>query len=322
MLIGAVDIGGTAIKYGVVNSEGKIIAHASMPTEAALGGEHVIKRVIACCAEIRASWQLEGIAISSAGQIDNVHGEVVHATDNIPGFTGMAIADMVREATGLPVSVENDVNCTALGEAWMGAASRYDDFLCVTIGTGIGGALFLDGELYTGANFSAGELGHIILYPQGVPCTCGSKGCYEQYASSKALADLAEAAFARPIALPDFFTLVREGDLKAIEVFDHWLDDLTTGMQTLVHIFNPSLIVIGGGISAQGEWLRASIQTRLEEKVMPNHRRSLEVKLAEKANGANLLGAVWHYLKREYHCIMEIDHKTCKKGEKNGRSPT
>lgn len=296
MQLGVIDIGGTFIKYAAVDEEGTFLFHGSVPTEAAKGGEALVAKVQRLCDELMGKVQLDGISISSAGQIDNVKGRVVFATDNLPGYTGTELAQRISAHTGLPAKAENDVNCTALGEYWKGAAKGTKDFLCVTIGTGIGGALFLNGELYTGAHFSAGEIGHINLYPNGKPCTCGQKGCYEQYASSSALQGLVTARFGEGLDLQKFFERVKAGTRDAVQVFGQWLDDLTTGLQTLVHLFNPELIVIGGGISAQGGFLQQAILSSLENKIMPNHRRSLQVKMAEHDNKSNLLGAAKKFL--------------------------
>ncbi|KZE38668.1 N-acetylmannosamine kinase [Bhargavaea cecembensis] len=296
MMLGVIDIGGTSIKYGVLNGAGELIHHGSAPTEAWLGGEAVVEKVCSISDGIRERFNIEGIAISSAGQIDNRNGSVVFATDNIPGYTGTPVADRVSRHTGLTVTVENDVNCTALGEHWKGAGRGVQNFVCLTIGTGIGGALFLDGRLFTGAAFSAGEIGHISLYPNGKPCTCGNSGCYEQYASASALIALIREAYEDKPDLQTFFELVKDGEDRALKIFGRWVDDIATGLQSLVHTFNPECIIIGGGVSEQGEILRSAIEESLRKKVMPNHRESLEVRLAEQGNRANLLGAARHFM--------------------------
>jgi glucokinase len=298
MQLGVIDIGGTSIKYGVVDGHGTIISHTSIPTEATKGGKTVIEKVYWICDQLKEEHDLKGIAISSAGQIDSLKGVVLFATDTIPGYSGTPLAELVTNHTGLPVTVENDVNCTALGEYWQGAAKGSNHFLCVTIGTGIGGALFLNGELYTGAHFSAGEIGHISLYPNGKLCTCGNRGCYEKYASSSALSEYVEHEFGSEMPLIDFFELAKAGEAKAVTLFKHWVEDLTTGLQSLVHAFNPELIVIGGGISAQGDFLLNAIQSSLDRKIMPNHRKFLQIKLAQHDNKANLLGAARNFLSK------------------------
>ncbi|TFJ92482.1 ROK family protein [Lentibacillus salicampi] len=296
MLIAAFDIGGTSIKYGVVNEAGNVLMDNSFPSEAHFGGETIMQNVIAKSRELQNEWNLDGIAISSAGQIDNQAGVVVHATDNIPGYTGVRIKKTVQEATGLHVTVENDVNCTALGEYWKGAAKGADDFLCVTIGTGIGGAIFTNGQLLTGSRFSAGEIGHINLYPGGKACTCGDSGCLEQYASSSALQEMIFATLGYKMELKGFFDRLRAGDQELITLYDRWIDNLTTGLKSIVHILNPELIVIGGGISAQGDFLLTPIKESLSTKIMPNHAASLDIRIAQHGNKANLLGAAKHFI--------------------------
>ena len=296
MQLAVIDIGGTFIKYAVIDQEGSFLFHGSVPTDAHNGSKNLIAKVLGLCDQMMEDFEIEGIAISSAGQIDALRGVVVFATDNLPGYTGTRLSELVSAHTGLPVRIENDVNCTALGESWKGAARGVENFLCVTIGTGVGGALFLNGKLYTGAGFSAGEIGHMVLYPNGRNCTCGSRGCYEQYASSSALQQLISEEFGEGMSVKAFFRYVKSKDSKALLLFEDWIDDLTTGLQSLVHLFNPELIVIGGGISAQGEFLRQAIESSLNRKIMPNHQKHLRIKMAEHDNKSNLLGAAKHFL--------------------------
>jgi predicted NBD/HSP70 family sugar kinase len=295
MLIGVFDIGGTFIKYGIATQNGELLYNNDAPTEAMLGGHSVMKKILSISDVMIDKWGIEGISISSAGQINSLSGCVVHATDNIPKYTGTPVAGLVKEYTKLEVKVENDVNCTALGEHWKGAAMGIDNFICLTLGTGIGGSLFLNGHLYSGANFAAGEFGHITLYPNGKDCTCGNRGCLEQYASSSALEKTIVEKFGYPIDLIQFFEMVKRGDLEGTEIYTRWLDDLTTGLQSIVHSFNPQLIVIGGGVTGQGDFLLESIKKSIAEKLMPNHRNTLEIKFARHGNAANLLGAARHY---------------------------
>ncbi|WP_106496325.1 ROK family protein [Lentibacillus sp. Marseille-P4043] len=294
-----IDIGGTAIKYGVLDEHENLLFRESIPSEAHLGGNELIKKVLRICDQVKRKWDVFGVAISSAGQIDSEHGVVVHATETIPGYTGMSVTEMVTEHTGLPATIENDVNCTAIGEHWKGAAVGVDDFVCMTFGTGIGGALFMNGQLHAGANFSAGEFGHINLYKDGKLCTCGNYGCYERYASSAALSEIVASEFGRSIQLPVFFQMVKQGDALSVEIFNKWIDDVATGIQSIVHIFNPKLVVIGGGITAQGDFLLHAMQSAVDEKLMPNHRNQLNLKLALNDNNANLLGAAKHYFTKQ-----------------------
>jgi glucokinase len=296
MLLAVFDIGGTSIKYGVLTGTGGILKHESIPTQAYLGGVSVIHKVISIVKEIELTKKLDGIAISSAGQIDSVGGKVLHATNNIPHYSGLNIKELVERETNLPVSIENDVNCAALGEFWKGSAQYTDNFLCITIGTGIGGALFLNGALYKGAGFAAGEIGHMTLYPDGRGCTCGNTGCFEQYASSLALEKQILKAFGEEIALRHFFDLVREGQDQSVLCFGSWLEDLSTGLSSVIHLLNPELIVIGGGVSAQGEFLLRKIEDAVSSKVMPTFRERVTFRMASNGNRANLLGAAKHFI--------------------------
>lgn len=295
MYIGAIDIGGTSIKTAILDEYGTLTNAKSYPTEASKGGSHLMNTILMICKEMQASEVLSGIAISSAGQVDTEQGFIIYATDTIPGYSGMNVCEQVTAEFGIPATMDNDVNCTALGEQWLGAARNINDFLTVTLGTGIGGALFINGSLYRGATFSGGEIGHMTLHPGGKPCTCLQAGCYERYASSTALSLLVNEKFGE-MELPAFFELIREGNDSASIIFEKWVDELTTGLASLILILNPSAVVIGGGISAQGALLQEAIQTSLETKLMPNHKKGLSILLAEKANDANLLGAVRHFL--------------------------
>lgn len=296
MLIAVFDIGGTSIKFGIANEDGDLLFHDAFPSEAYLGGEAIMNKVISQCKQFKKKWDIGGITISTAGQIDAKNGVVVYATENIPGYTGVEISKYIGSATGLPVKAENDVNCTALGEHWKGAAKNVDNFLCVSLGTGIGGAIFINGQLYTGHSFSAGEIGHINLYPGGKLCTCGNYGCFEKYASSLALEEMIKEKFNGELGMIEFFDRLRSGDHEGKELLNQWIDHLTTGLQSLVHMFNPEMIVIGGGISAQGDFLLKLIKESLFKKIMPNHKRNLSVKMAVHDNKANLLGAIKHFI--------------------------
>ena len=297
MYIGAIDIGGTMIKTAISDEYGNLSYEKAIPTEAAKGGPLLMEKILRICEDMMQVEKIHGFSISTAGQVDTESGSIIYATDTIPGYTGIRVCEQITDRTGLPASIDNDVNCTAIGEQWVGAAQGFTTFLTVTLGTGIGGALFLNGSLYRGAAFSGGEIGHMILYPGGELCTCLQEGCYERYASSAALDRLVQQQFDM-LELPAFFELVRTQNVKANAIYDKWMNDLTTGLASLVLILNPEAVIIGGGISAQGEFLRSAIQASLEPKLMPNHRKNLKIAMAEKGNRANLLGAVKHFLEQ------------------------
>ncbi|MFB9973874.1 ROK family protein [Allobacillus sp. GCM10007489] len=296
MLAGAIDIGGTSIKYGVLDDHGKILTKASIPTDVKGGGPAILHQVKDLVGELQSEFELSGIAISTAGQINRKEGTVIYATDSLPNYTGLNIKEILESEFGLPVTVDNDVNCAAVGEYWKDAAKQVDQFLCMTLGTGIGGAIVINGEIYDGAAYSAGEFGHMNLYPGGEPCTCGDEGCYERYASSKALSKRARSVIEDYDSLPDLFWRAKNEDKLAESVINRWVDDVALGIKTLVHIFNPLMIVIGGGVSEQGDYLLEKLEQRVNHRIMSSFERSLSIKLAQNGNDANLQGAVYQLL--------------------------
>lgn len=295
MLICAFDIGGTSIKFGVLTNDGDILLKSSIDTEAEKGGLSIIKKIIKKIKELQAIYNISGVSISSTGQIDSLKGNVIYAVDTIPKYTGVKIKELIEEMINLPVAVDNDVNCAALGEYWKGGAIGYSDFICLTLGTGIGGAIISKGRLDYGSNFLAGEFGHINLYPNGKKCTCGSNGCYEQYASSKALSDLVKENYGYQIDLKKFFDMAKGYDQKATDILHEWVQDISLGLKSIVHIFNPKLIIIGGGISKQGNFLIDKIERELFKYVMPSFQQGLVLKMATCGNDANLLGAIYNW---------------------------
>lgn len=290
------DIGGTKIKYGIVTEQGEIITKSQMDTEAINGGRAILDRIVEKSRILKNQYPLAGLGISSAGQIDSKAGKVVFATESLPNYTGMPIKELLEKELGLPVAVENDVNCTALGEYWQGAAKNEEEFIGVTLGTGIGGSIVIGGKIYNGISFSAGEFGHINLYPNGLACSCGSKGCYEMYASSKALENRIKRLLGEGADLLEVFGRAKKGDAIVNEVIDGWIKDLALGLKSIVHIFNPGLIVIGGGISEQGNFLLRKIEGELHKIIMPSFREKLVIKMALQGNDANLLGAAYHFI--------------------------
>ncbi|MGL6173202.1 MAG: ROK family protein, partial [Cellulosilyticaceae bacterium] len=259
MRIVGIDIGGTSIKSGIWEA-GLLGELKERPTEAHLGGPKVVEKVI----EILKTYEgFERIGISTAGQVDSKQGMIRYANENIPGYTGMRIKEILEEYFGVPVVVENDVNAAAIGEAHFGAGIAFSDFLCLTYGTGIGGAIVIDGKVYTGANFSAGEFGSMIIHTEDrIPGKYYS-GCYEQYASTTALVKKAKQYDEQLINGRKIFERIEEPEIK--QIIEKWLEEVVNGLTTLIHIFNPPCIILGGGILAQ-----PYIMEKLNERLYQN----------------------------------------------------
>lgn len=286
MKILAFDIGGTEIKYAFCDENFSLSEKNSVPTNAHEGGKRIIERIVEI---IKDCGGADRIGISTAGQIDSEKGSVIYATDSIPGYTGTKIKEIIEAETGIPTAVENDVNSAAIGEAVFGAAKGCPNFICLTYGTGIGGAIFLDGKLFTGCSFSAGEFGHMITHANGRDCTCGGKGCYEAYASARALVNNVREKLGREMNGREIFAEFENPEIRTL--IDEWIDEIVIGLKSLIYIFNPPLIVAGGGIMNE-KYIIDEINNRLHTQLMGSFNEVKIVK-ALMGNDANKLGAAY-----------------------------
>lgn len=286
MKILAFDIGGTEIKYAFCDENFNLTEKKSVPTNAHEGGRKIIDRVVEI---IKSCDGIDRIGISTAGQVDSIKGEIVYATDSIPGYTGTKIKETIEAETGIPTAVENDVNSAAIGEAVFGAAKGYSDFICLTYGTGIGGAIYLNNKLFTGNSFSAGEFGHIVTHAGGRECTCGGCGCYEAYASAGALVRNVAEKLGKEMNGREIFENFDNPEIK--KLIDEWIDEIVLGLKGLVYIFNPALIVAGGGIMNEA-YITDQVNARLQKELMASFRKVRVVK-ALMGNDANKLGAAY-----------------------------
>lgn len=289
MKILAIDIGGTAIKYGVVNEDFTVAKSFEVPTEAHLGGPHLMNKIMTFVGEF--SDEVDCVGISTAGQVNSTLGKIIFASDNIPNYTGVEIKKNIQTVYNLPVRVENDVNSAATAEAAFGAAKGYRDFLCLTYGTGVGGALWLNNQLYTGSYFSAGEFGHIVTHTGGKKCTCGNNGCYEMYASTRALVEAVQAATGRILTGREIFDPENFHNVMIRSVIDNWIDEIIGGLITLIFIFNPPCIILGGGIMNE-DYVIGEIERRIHARPMHSC-KSVEIKKAAMKNQAGMLGAAY-----------------------------
>ena len=298
MVFGAVDIGGTKIKYGVVDDLGTLLFKGSMDTHPRRGSTDLLERIGEKLRKLKERYPLEGIAISTAGQVDFHKGTISYATDLIPGWIGTNIKSYYESTFGLPVVVENDVNCVAMAELWKGAATGRDSFICIALGTGIGGGIFFNGELFRGENFAAGEFGHLKIVDGGRECRCGDRGCYEAHASTDALVSmLQELTGVEKLDGKMIFDMEKKGISPYKEEVTGWIGYITDGLKNIAVSFNPSLIVIGGGVSAQGDYLLERIKTDLSRKIMPSFYEKLDLRMASSGNDAGMLGATYLLIK-------------------------
>ncbi len=285
MVTAALDIGGTRIKAGLVEN-GTLLESREADAEAKGGGVHVLERAAALIGEFSG---FSRIGVSTAGYVDFKSGSIVYASENIPGYTHTNVRAFLEERFQVPVTVENDGYAAAAGEAVWGAGRGTDDFLCLTYGTGVGGAVVMGGKLYRGSRFAAGAFGHMTTHEGGRLCTCGRRGCYEQYASAGAL--VRAAVKTDPGWDSGWSFLASLEDPRAGEVLKEWLHEVLIGIASLIHIFNPPLVILGGGIMSDPR-LPAALAARIGEYLMPSHREAL-LRAARQGNHAGLLGAAW-----------------------------
>ncbi len=309
-LVIAVDLGGTKILAALVSRDGRIVARERRLTGAEGGPRVVIDRL---CGAIDALLerekidisQLQGISVSAAGGIDDKKG-VVTKSPNLPGWHDIPLRDMVKERYNLTTFLINDASAAALGEHRFGVARDARNFVLLTIGTGIGGGIVIDGKLYHGAVGSAGELGHMTIDVNGPVCKCGNIGCLEVLASGTAMAEEARRRIKQgePSILADLVggnidtisgkevgDAAEKGDALALDVIRHAATYLGIGMVNLVNIFNPEMIVVGGGVSSLGELLLAPARRLVQERAFPVSARAVKIVLAKLGNEAGILGA-------------------------------
>lgn len=281
------DIGGTSVKYGLCCGD-KLLWHKECPTNAKLGGRYVLDRVIEIAKGIEEPFS--AIGISTAGQVDHKEGRIIYANENIPGYTGMEIRKELEDIFHVPVAVENDVNSAAIGEGAFGAGREEGDFLCLTYGTGIGGAIVIDKEVYHGSSSSAAEFGAIVTHAEEkIKGNDPFDGCYERYASTTALVKMASAYDPELTDGKKIFARKNEDSVK--KILDLWVDEILLGLSTLIHIFNPSCIVLGGGVMAEPV-VTELINRNIGRFIMSSYSHVKIVK-AELGNTAGLMGAAY-----------------------------
>lgn len=306
-----VDLGGTNIAVGLVNENMEIVKKVSTPTGAERPGEEIVSDIAALCKKVCNEMgvelsNVESIGIATPG-IANHDTGVVEYANNLP-FRGFPIAKLLSNALGgdVTVKIENDANAAAWGEACAGAAKGTKNSVMITLGTGVGGGIIIDGKVYSGFNYAGGELGHIVIEVDGAQCSCGRRGCWEAYSSATALIRMTNEkieecratgretlmASAAKVSGRTACDVMRAGDAAAKEVYDKYIKYLASGLATIINIFQPQVISLGGGISGEGQSLIDALEpiVRKEQyggKLVP----LTELRIAKLGNDAGIIGA-------------------------------
>ena len=296
-----IDIGGTAVKLGIVDETGKVLCKGEQSVNFD-GYQTPVLTTVLKAAKAFVETQnidvntLEGVGVSATGQIDSRKGIVAGTCGNFPNYINSPIQAELERLFGLPVTVANDANCMTLGEVWVGGAKGYTDVIGVTLGTGVGGGILTGGRLLEGARGLGGELGHYRTHAlDGVLCTCGASGCWERYAATTALVRAAQPRNHKWRDGRAIFESAHAGDPIILALLEDWTDEIVQGLAGLVHIFNPQLILIGGGVSAQQELLIEPIARKVRASIMPAFAEGLEIRAAQLHNDAGMVGAVYYF---------------------------
>lgn len=298
-----IDLGGTSVKYALIGREGNFLHRGELPSKAEISAEAIIAQLLKAIHEVRlfATNQrltIEGIGIGTPGIVDETNHIVVGGADNLVGWVNIPLANRVEKETGLRTQLANDANVMALGEVRYGAAKGSTHVVFLTVGTGIGGAVIIDGKLFSGFAGRGTELGHVPLIANGEPCNCGSVGCLEAYASTAALvrrytARCEENAVSFCTGINGKLIVKRclEGDELAIACLDEHCFYLGRGIAGFINIFSPQKIIIGGGLSEAGDFYMEKIRKVAFTHAMADTRLNTEIMVAQLGNNAGSLGA-------------------------------
>ncbi len=305
-----IDIGGTNIKYGLVDGRGKILFKEQRPTMVEKGADplmhlvtNISERLLYHAAE--EDLPVKYLGVGTPGAVDRT-GKVISLSPNINGWQGMEIGKLLRERLNLPVLVDNDVNAMAVAESRFGAAVGYQSVVCVAVGTGVGGGIVINGKLWRGANFTAGEIGHMSINTNGPQCRCGNKGCLEVYCSSAAIIGKIKARIGNELppifeevlesnienlSIKRVFAAAKKGDPDAMAVITETAEHLGAGLASVVNLINPEIVVIGGGVADGGAGFVETVSAEIRKRAFGSATENLRVARATLGNDAGFIGA-------------------------------
>lgn len=295
------DLGGTYIKYALIADSGSIVIESKILTEVEKGRQHVINLLKQIILEVKLisdskDYAICGVGVGTPGIIDN--GLVLGGAENLPEWDSLPLAGILSKIIDVPVFVENDANLMGLGEYTYGTDNLENDIIFITVGTGIGGAMVLDGKLYGGYRNRGGEMGHILLKPDGEKCSCGAHGCFEAHASVSALIRdykvlLTKAKKKIPRNLDGKYIVKNylKKEKEAQDAFDIHFNFMAAGLASLINIFSPQRVVIGGGISETEDFYINEIEKRTRALAMKETQVFTKISKAKLGNLAGTYGA-------------------------------
>src|SRR5919205_1449950 len=300
-LIFAADLGGTHLRAATVDQKGRIHSRFKQNTPQVTDASAIVDAIVAAVHEFQKQGEISAVSLVVPGTVKVEEGAVVTAP-NLTCLDGFRLAAALTEQLHLPAFLENDANAAAVGEMWQGAAVGCKTIICLTLGTGVGGGIILDGELWRGVDGAAAEIGHMCVDPfGGVACTCGSRGCLEVYASATAIVRMTREATPRypesvlhgneDLTAERIFVAGKQGDELALEIFRRMGVYLGIGLANLINILNPEMIVIGGGVVNGWDLFERHMHQQVEERAFPLLAARVKIERAKCGDDAGLLGA-------------------------------
>lgn len=278
-----IDIGGTAIKLGRFTQKGECTQALTVATPQPATPKAVIMATAQAVTQLRTPGTV-ALGVGTPGPAD-AGGRVAKVAINLQGWKDVPLADELEATIGLPCVIANDANCAGLGEAWLGAGSQFANLILLTLGTGVGGAIILDNQLFVGHRGAAGELGLITLYPDGYPCNSGNNGSMEQYLS---IGGIKRKTGQDPAQLS---ALAQAGDSEALQFWQEYGQMLGAGLASLIYVLTPEAIILGGGVSASSKFFLPSTEAEIQRRVLASSRINLQLLPAQLGNTAGMVGA-------------------------------
>ena len=304
--VAGIDLGGTMIKMGIVDEKDGIIDKIEFETKLDLGFEGVVKRMVGMLKELleKNSVEISAVGIGSPGSIDHENG-VIRFSPNFPGWENVPLKAEFERLSSFQVFVENDANSAVLGEKWFGAGKNKEHIVLLTLGTGIGGGVISHNILIKGHDGIGAELGHTVVEPNGPLCGCGNYGCLEAIASGSAMVRFANEGRRKfpnskifqlekdrgVLGAKEIFDAFRKNDPLATRIIERFIDAMSTAIANFIHIFNPQIVILGGGISRGSDVFFDELKKRVEMKVMPSFVSTYELVVSPLLNDAGILGA-------------------------------
>ena len=292
-----IDIGGTSIKYGVLSEKGEIFIDGTVSTKVTEKENFIlsdVKKLVRNILDEYRNYEIKGICVSTAGVVNPEKGEIAYAGPTIPKYTGTKIKEELEKEFSISCEVENDVNCAGLGEYWKGAGKGSKSMVCLTIGTGVGGSVILDGKLLNGIGYTAGEIGYMDVNGSYIQNIASSRYLVEKVQKEK----VEKEGITDTITGVDIFELAKKGDEICIAGINEIISNLAVGVRNIIYLLNPEVIVIGGGITAQKEYLEEKIRNEVNDGMISDMFRKTRIELAQQGNQAGLLGALYNFLNK------------------------